>query len=137
MLYIGIDLGTSAVKLLLMDGEGKILKITAREYPLSIPHPGWSEQDPEDWLRETVAGIRELTDGFDRAQVAGIGVGGQMHASWFSTKTIVCCAPPSCGTTAVRRRKRSTSIRPSAEIRSRGSPPTSHSPASQRPNSSG
>jgi xylulokinase len=79
MLYIGIDLGTSAVKLLLMDGEGKILKIVSREYPLSFPHPGWSEQNPEDWLRETVAGIRDLTDGFDRSQVAGIGVGGQMH----------------------------------------------------------
>ena len=79
MLYIGIDLGTSAVKLLLMDGVGKILKIVFREYPLSFPHPGWSEQNPEDWLRETVAGIRELTADCDKTQVAGIGCGGQMH----------------------------------------------------------
>ena len=79
MLYIGIDLGTSAVKLLLMDGAGKILKIVFREYPLSFPHPGWSEQNPEDWLRETVAGIRELTADCDKTQVAGIGCGGQMH----------------------------------------------------------
>ncbi len=79
MLYIGVDLGTSAVKLLLMDGEGKIRNIVSREYPLSFPHPGWSEQDPADWLRQTVAGIRELTEGFDRSQVAGIGCGGQMH----------------------------------------------------------
>ena len=53
MLYIGVDLGTSAVKLLLMNGEGKIEKIVSREYPLSFPHPGWSEQKPErctDWL---------------------------------------------------------------------------------------
>ena len=50
MLYIGVDLGTSAVKLLLMDGEGKIQKIVSREYPLAFPHPGWSEQKPEDWL---------------------------------------------------------------------------------------
>ena len=79
MLYIGIDLGTSAVKLLLMNGEGRILKIVSREYPLSFPHPGWSEQDPADWLRETKAGILELTKDCDKSQVAGIGAGGQMH----------------------------------------------------------
>jgi xylulokinase len=79
MLYIGIDLGTSAVKLLLMNGQGKIEKIVSREYPLSFPHPGWSEQEPADWLRETLAGIRELTADCDKSQVAGIGAGGQMH----------------------------------------------------------
>ena len=79
MLYIGVDLGTSAVKLLLMDGEGKILNIVSKEYPLSFPHPGWSEQDPADWVRQTEAGIRDLTAGFDASQVAGIGCGGQMH----------------------------------------------------------
>jgi xylulokinase len=79
MLYIGIDLGTSAVKLLLMDGEGKIKKIVSREYPLSFPHPGWSEQEPAHWIRETLEGIRELTADCDKSQVAGIGAGGQMH----------------------------------------------------------
>ena len=79
MLYIGVDLGTSAVKLLLMDGAGKILNIVSREYPLSFPHPGWSEQDPADWLRQTVDGIRALTEGFPKDQIAGIGCGGQMH----------------------------------------------------------
>ena len=79
MLYIGIDLGTSAVKLLLMDNEGKILKIVSRSYPISFPHPGWSEQNPEDWLRETISGIGELTESCDKSKVAGIGVGGQMH----------------------------------------------------------
>ncbi len=79
MLYIGIDLGTSAVKLLLVDGEGNIRNMVSREYPLFFPNPGWSEQKPEDWLKETANGIRELTEGCDRNQVAGIGVGGQMH----------------------------------------------------------
>lgn len=79
MLYIGIDLGTSAVKLLLMDGEGAILNVVSREYPLMFPHPGWSEQDPDAWIRETFAGIQELLCGFDRSLVAGIGAGGQMH----------------------------------------------------------
>lgn len=79
MLYIGIDLGTSAVKLLLMDGGGKIQKIVSREYPLFFPCPGWSEQDPADWLRQTADGIRALTADCDRSQIAGIGCGGQMH----------------------------------------------------------
>ena len=79
MLYIGVDLGTSAVKLLLMDEKGAIQKIVSREYPLAFPNPGWSEQNPEDWLKETVAGIRELTAECDRSQIAGIGCGGQMH----------------------------------------------------------
>lgn len=79
LFYIGIDLGTSAVKLLLMDSAGKIIKIVSRTYPISFPHPGWSEQNPEDWLRETISGIRELIETCDKALIAGIGVGGQMH----------------------------------------------------------
>ena len=56
MLYIGVDLGTSAVKLLLMDETGDIKKIVSREYPLFFPHPGWSEQKPEDWFDEVRGG---------------------------------------------------------------------------------
>lgn len=79
MLYIGVDLGTSAVKLLLMDEDGTIQNIVSREYPIFFPKSGWSEQNPEDWLRETYAGILELTQDVDRSQIAGIGVGRQMH----------------------------------------------------------
>ena len=79
MLYIGIDLGTSAVKLLLMDGEGAIRNQISREYPLEFPRPGWSQQDPEDWRRAVLEGIPALLEGFDKSQVAGIGAGGQMH----------------------------------------------------------
>lgn len=79
MLYIGIDLGTSSVKLLLVDESGRILNTVSREYPLSFPKPGWSEQNPADWLRETEEGINALTEGFDKGRIAGIGVGGQMH----------------------------------------------------------
>ena len=46
MLYIGVDLGTSAVKLLLMNAEGQIQKIVSKEYPIYFPQPGWSEQNP-------------------------------------------------------------------------------------------
>lgn len=79
MLYIGIDLGTSAVKLLLMDGEGRIKKIVSKEYPLYFPHPGWSEQRPEDWYEQSMAGIKELIAEADKSQIAGISFGGQMH----------------------------------------------------------
>ena len=61
MLYIGVDLGTSAVKLLLMDESGKVLNIVSKEYPISFPKPGWSEQNPCDWWEQTVAGLIELT----------------------------------------------------------------------------
>ena len=79
MLYIGIDLGTSAVKLLLMDADGTVKNIVSREYPLYFPKPGWSEQKPEDWYQETMAGLKELLQGSDTKQVAGISFGGQMH----------------------------------------------------------
>ena len=79
MFYIGIDLGTSAVKLLLMDSEGKIVNIVSREYPLYFPHPGWSEQKPQDWYEQTILGIEELIQDVDKEQVAGISFGGQMH----------------------------------------------------------
>ena len=78
-LYIGIDLGTSAVKLLLMDELGEIKNVVTKEYPLEFPHPGWSQQNPEDWRKAVMEGIPELLRGFDGQQVAGIGCGGQMH----------------------------------------------------------
>ena len=79
MYYIGVDLGTSAVKLLLMDGKGAIKNIVSKEYPLSFPKPGWSEQNPEDWDKQVMAGIKELIAGIDGSEVAGISFGGQMH----------------------------------------------------------
>ena len=79
MLYIGVDLGTSAVKLLLMDEKGEIKNVVSKEYPLFFPHPGWSEQNPEDWKKAVLEGIPELLKGQDASQVAGIGSGGQMH----------------------------------------------------------
>lgn len=79
MYYIGVDLGTSAVKLLLMEAGGKIRNIVSKEYPLYFPHPGWSEQKPEDWWSAVKEGLKELTKDCDQSQVAGISFGGQMH----------------------------------------------------------
>ncbi|MBQ9551292.1 MAG: xylulokinase [Clostridia bacterium] len=79
MYYIGIDLGTSAVKLILIDESAAILKTVSKEYPLSFPKPNWSEQNPEDWWNAVIEGLGELTDGVDKGHVKAIGVGGQMH----------------------------------------------------------
>jgi len=79
MYFIGIDLGTSAVKLLLMDQDGKIIKITSRDYPIIFPKIGWAEQNPEDWYEQTMDGLKELLSDIDKEKVAGIGFGGQMH----------------------------------------------------------
>ncbi len=79
MYYIGIDLGTSAVKLLLLDQDGNIKNEVSKEYPLEFPKPGWSQQNPEDWKNAVLSGIPELLNGFDSSKVAGIGAGGQMH----------------------------------------------------------
>lgn len=77
--YIGADLGTSALKLLLVDSCGKIVKTATRSYPVQYPQPTWSEQNPEDWWNAFLSGVKELTNEIDTSQIKGIGVGGQMH----------------------------------------------------------
>lgn len=79
MFYIGIDLGTSSVKLLLMDSEGNVVNTVSEEYPIYFPKSGWSEQNPEDWYASVIDGIKKLTCGIDKDKVAGISFGGQMH----------------------------------------------------------
>lgn len=77
--FIGIDLGTSAVKLVLMEESGAIAKIVSKEYPLYFPKPGWSEQNPTDWYEQVINGLKELLVDVDKTKVAGISFGGQMH----------------------------------------------------------
>ncbi len=79
MLYIGVDLGTSAVKLLLVNEHGDILGEVSKEYPVYYPRSGWSEQNPADWWNAVKSGITELTANYDKSEIAGIGAGGQMH----------------------------------------------------------
>ena len=77
--YIGIDLGTSAVKILLVDAAGTVVRTVTKEYPLYFPHPGWSEQEPDDWWNAVSEGIRELTKDAGAENICGIGAAGQMH----------------------------------------------------------
>lgn len=79
MYFIGVDLGTSACKLLLCDERGRVERAVSRGYEVEYPRPGWSQQDPADWWRAVRDGVRELVSGVDAARVAGIGCGGQMH----------------------------------------------------------
>ncbi len=79
MNYIGIDLGTSAVKLLLVDEKGDILNSVSAEYPLYFPQNGWSEQNPEDWWKGVLTCLPKLLEGSAPALVCSIGTGGQMH----------------------------------------------------------
>jgi xylulokinase len=71
---VGIDVGTSGVKALALSETGEIVSRAEREYPLSIPRPGWAEQDPEDWWRATEAALADLD-----VEPASIGLSGQMH----------------------------------------------------------
>ncbi|GIO66999.1 xylulokinase [Paenibacillus cookii] len=78
---IGIDIGTSAVKSVLVSEEGRVVCEHAESYPLHRPNPGWSEQNPEDWAERTIASLRKL---MEKSQVApsdveGISFSGQMH----------------------------------------------------------
>ena len=81
MLYIGIDLGTSSVKVVAASEGGTIFGSTTRTYPCLQPKPGWSEQDPHRWYKATCEAMRALlhTPGVSANSVAGISFGGQMH----------------------------------------------------------
>jgi len=72
---VGIDVGTTGVKAIAVSPAGDVLARTEEEYGLSIPRPGWAEQDPEDWCRATERALEAL----DARDVAGIGLSGQMH----------------------------------------------------------
>src|SRR5207253_1149989 len=69
---IGLDVGTSGVKGIAIDADGAVLAAADEPYPLSTPHPGWAEQDPEDWWRASQAVLARLPDG-------PVGLSGQMH----------------------------------------------------------
>ncbi|MCA9056720.1 MAG: xylulokinase, partial [Planctomycetaceae bacterium] len=84
-IYLGIDIGTSGTKILAMAEDGRILASATATYPLSNPHPGWSEQNPEDWWQATITTVKKVLKAgkIKPADVKGIGLSGQMHGSVF------------------------------------------------------
>lgn len=82
-MYLGLDLGTSGLRALLADGEGRALGTADAAYGVAHPHPGWSEQDPQDWITACTAAVAELRAAQPAAFAAlkGIGLSGQMHGA--------------------------------------------------------
>jgi xylulokinase len=79
---IGIDIGTSGAKAVVMDPAGKLLGFAGREYPILTPQAGWAEQEPEEWLSAALVCVRESIDqaGIEPRQVVGVSLAGQMHS---------------------------------------------------------
>jgi xylulokinase len=78
-MYLGIDLGTSSVKCLLVSEAGEAVGAGSADYPLHTPNPGWAEQDPEDWWRATLSAARRALEGHEARALSAIGLSGQMH----------------------------------------------------------
>jgi xylulokinase len=77
-MFLGIDLGTSSLKALLLDVDGSILGTGSAAYPLNSPQPGWAESDPQDWWSAVASAVHEAS-GEHAADVAAVGLAGQMH----------------------------------------------------------
>jgi len=92
---VGIDIGTSGTKGVLMDREGKIYARAGREYSIDIPQPGWAEQNPKMWWEATIRVIRELIKKTEvnPQQIRGIGLSGQMHGTVFLDKNLLPFRP--------------------------------------------
>ena len=76
---LGLDIGTSGVRVVAVDADGRLIAEATRKYALLTPHPSWTEQRPSDWVERTFAALRELTDKLGDQEVTALGLSGQMH----------------------------------------------------------
>ena len=119
---IGVDVGTTGARAVAADEQGRVVAVRSADYPLHTPHPGWTEQDPEDWwraAREVLAATAQAIDG----EIVGLGLTGQMHGSVFLDAAGAVIRPRCCGTISgpPRNATRSPSgSAPSGSSRSRG-----------------
>lgn len=79
MYFIGVDIGTTSVKIVAIDETGEIIKSISKNYPIFFPKPLWSEQHPEDWWNQSIEGLKELLAAIDKTKVRAISFSGQMH----------------------------------------------------------
>ena len=79
--YLGIDVGTTAVKALVVDEQGTVVGEAESPLEVSVPRPGWAEQHPSDWWQGTVNAVRTACDQAGVQEVSSIGLSGQMHSS--------------------------------------------------------
>lgn len=80
---LGVDIGTSSAKAVVVDGDGGLVGVGSKDYPIDQPHPGWAEQDPEDWWSAACAATRQALGhaGGRRDEVVAVGLSGQMHGT--------------------------------------------------------
>src|SRR5262245_20630798 len=76
---LGLDVGTSGAKAVLIDEAGAVVAAATHDYPMATPRPLWAEQDPEDWWRAASASIGRVLEGIEAPRVVGVGLTGQMH----------------------------------------------------------
>ncbi len=81
--FLGLDIGTSGVKAILVSEDGSVAASAVALLTLSTPRPGWAEQDPEDWWQATLAAISDVRASCPTANIAAVGISGQMHSSVF------------------------------------------------------
>src|SRR3954469_25319574 len=81
--FLGIDLGTSAVKAIVVDTEGQVRGTGSAGYPILRPRPGWAEQDPESWWQAVCAAVQQAVGWSGPSTIAGVGFSGQMHGAVF------------------------------------------------------
>jgi len=93
--FLGIDIGTTGAKSLIMDEKGKCLNKNTMPYELCTPQPGWAEQNPEDWWDAVKTSVKKLLDdsGIKSTEIKGIGLSGQMHGSVFLDKKYTVIRP--------------------------------------------
>src|SRR5690606_4184232 len=80
-MYIGIDLGTSGIKVILLAGNGAVVDSVSAELSVSRPHPLWSEQEPAHWWQALQQCMQQLSEGQSLAGVKAVGLAGQMHGA--------------------------------------------------------
>jgi len=79
---LGLDVGTGGSRAVVVDERGKLVASASREHvPFRSPHPGWAEQDPEDWWRASQAAIRDVTAAHGVGKITAVGLTGQMHGA--------------------------------------------------------
>ena len=82
-LFLGLDVGTSGVKAVLVAPDGDVKASTTTPLAMATPKPGWAEQDPEAWWQASLASIRAVRGTLPGAEIAAVGISGQMHSSVF------------------------------------------------------
>src|SRR5581483_6161692 len=79
MAVMGIDLGTSSIKVLILDNQGRTVSVSKANYAVRSPQPGWAESDPNEWWRAAVAAVHTAMERAPQAEITALGLSGQMH----------------------------------------------------------